>query len=80
MLPMVAEAVQHLFHEPKDIFYKGKVMDLLFKGIPVDCTSSDFNAKAICAVFEAGEVKAVQKHEVEEEMYTFSLFGAVSTF
>lgn len=77
MLPLVANAIKLLFHEPTSIFWTGKVMDILFNGIPIDCTSNDFNAKAVCAVFEGGEIKAVSPME-EDGMFKFSLFGGVS--
>lgn len=76
MLPLISKAVTLIFHEPKNIFWTGKVMDLLFNGIPIDCTSSDFNSKATCSVFEGGDIKAIQPAE-EPDMFKFSLFGAV---
>lgn len=76
MLPLISKAVDLIFHEPKSIFWTGKVMDLLFNGIPIDCTSSDFNSKATCSVFEGGDIKAIQPAE-EPDMFKFSLFGAV---
>lgn len=79
MLPLVAKAIQEIFHNPKDIFFRGKVMDLLFHGVDVDCTSTDFNAKATCSAFEGGDVKTVTPSDVED-IYKFSLFGAVSFF
>lgn len=76
MLPLVAKAIQEIFHNPKDAFFHGKVMDLLFHGFEVDCTSTDFNAKATCSAFEGGDVKAVVPTD-KEDVYKFSLFGAV---
>lgn len=37
MLPLISKSVDQVFHEPVDIFWQGKVMDILFDGIPVDC-------------------------------------------
>lgn len=76
MLPLIAKAIGFLFHEPKSIFWTGKAMDMMFNGVPVDCTSSDFNAKATCSVFEGGEIKAVQPTD-ETDIFKFSLFGGV---
>lgn len=76
MLPLVAKAIQELFHQPKDVFFHGKVMDLLFNGVEVDCTSTDFNAKATCSAFEGGDITTVVPSD-KEDIYLFSLFGGV---
>lgn len=75
MVPMVAGAIDTMFKNPKDMFWTGRVMDALFDGIPVDCSSDDFQAKAVCSVFQTGEVKAVQP--VNATHFKFSLFAAV---
>lgn len=78
MLPLVSDAINGIFHHPKTPFWTGRAMDYLFDGIEIDCTSEEFAAKATCAVFESGEVKAIQP--VRENIFKFSLFGAVSKF
>lgn len=77
MLPMIATAIDLLFNKPKDMFWTGRVMDLLFDGIPIECTSEDFTAKAVCGVFESGDVKAVQP--LNDTHFSFSLFQSVSS-
>lgn len=77
MLPMIKSAIDILFKTPKDMFWTGRVMDLLFDGIPIDCSDvEDFTAKAVCGVFEGGDVKAVQP--INETHFSFSLFKSVS--
>lgn len=77
MIPMVATAIDTIFHEPKDMFWTGKVMDVLFRGIPIDCSNTEgFQAKAVCGVFESGEVKAIQPFN--DTHFSFSLFQSVS--
>lgn len=76
MLSLVAKAIDSLFHEPKDMFWTGRVMDMLFDGIPIDCTSTDFNAQAVCSVFDSGDINAIRK--VEDGKFMFSLFAGVS--
>lgn len=39
MLPLVASAIKEIFHNPDTIFIRVKVMDLLFRGVDVDCSS-----------------------------------------
>lgn len=78
MLPLVSNAINILFHDPTSAFWTGKVMDILFNGIDIDCTSTDFNAKAICSVFEGGDIKAVRPKEDADDIFQFSLFGNVS--
>ncbi len=76
MLPLISRAINEIFHQPKTPFWTGRVMDYLFDGIEIDCTSEEFDAKAICSVFASGEAKAIQP--VRENIYKFSVFGAVS--
>lgn len=78
MLPLVADAINGIFHEPKDPFWTGRVMDYLFDGIEIDCTSDNFAVKGTCSVFATGEVKAIQP--LREDFYKFSVFGGVSIF
>lgn len=74
---MAKEAIDQIFHEPQDMFWTGRVMDVLFRGIPIDCSNTEqFQAKAVCGVFESGEVKAIKKHN--DTHFEFSLFQAVS--
>ena len=75
MLPVINDAINALFHNPKDAFWTGRAFDYLFDGIEIDCTSKEFAAEAICAVFSSGEVKAVEP--LRENFYKFSVFGAV---
>lgn len=76
MLPLASNAINHIFHNPVDPFWTGRAMDLLFDGIPIDCSSTDFNAKAVCSVFESGESQAIQP--VDDDTFKFSFFGGVS--
>lgn len=70
-------AIKEIYHQPTTAFWTGKAMDVLFNGFVVDCTSEDFNSKATCAVFDSGEVKSVYPKGEEEDMFLFSLLGAV---
>lgn len=48
--------------------------DILFDGIPIDCTSDEFQAQAVCTAFESGEVKAIR--QIDSKHFAFSLMAA----
>lgn len=75
MLPTIAGAVNALFNSPTTPFWTGRVMDILFDGVLLDCSSEDFSAVAVCSQFETGEMKAVRK--VDDKTFAFSLFAGV---
>lgn len=77
MLQMVANAVDIMFKKPSHMFWTGRAMDVLFDGIPIDCTNMvAFQSKAVCSTFESGDVKVVKP--LNETHYTFSFMAAVS--
>lgn len=76
LLPFISNVIRDLFGAPSDAFWTGRVMDLLFDGIPIDCSSEGFEAAAACGEFSSGEHKAIQPQN--ETFYKFSLFGGVS--
>lgn len=76
MLPAIAGAINELFHNPADPFWTGRVMDILYDGVTIDCSSEDFNAVAVCSQFSTGEMKAVR--QIDDKTYAFSLFAGVS--
>lgn len=77
MIGLADKAIKDLFHNPTDMFWTGRVMDVLFDGIPIDCSSENFEATATCSVFKSGEVAAIREHN--ETHFAFSLFSAVMT-
>lgn len=72
LLPMVEGATKNLFHDPADAFFTGRVMDLLFDGVSVDCSSDDPTTVGICVSLEE------KMPEIDDHHLAFSLFGAVS--
>lgn len=76
MLPVINSAINEMFHKPTHPFWTGRVMDLLYDGIPIDCSSEEFSAKAICSVFESGDVKAVR--QIDDTTFKFSFFAGVN--
>lgn len=65
-----------IFKKPGTVFVKTKVKDLLFNGLPIDCTVKDFAGAATCNVLKE---KAEENGLIPdgEGRYLFSLFGAV---
>lgn len=77
MLTLASKAIEAIFHHPKDPFWTGRIKDYLFDGIEIDCTSNVVAAKAVCSIFKAGQVKAIEP--LREDFFKFSVFGAVSS-
>lgn len=67
---------QDIWKKPETPFIRVRVMDLLFDGVSVDCTSQEFGAKAVCTAFE----DAPQLRRVDDDTFKFSFFTAVSLF
>lgn len=77
MLPSVYAALKEIFHNPTEPFFTGRVMDLLFDGVPIDCSSQvEVTTQALCTQFDAGAQAAIQK--VADKQFKFSVFGGVS--
>jgi len=73
-LDIAGKAVNSIFHKPDSIFIKAKAKDIMFDGLPVDCTVTDFAGAAVCNVLETEAKDLVPDGE---KRYKFSLFGGV---
>lgn len=76
LLGMTDKAIKYLFNSPETPFWTGRVMDLLFNGFDIDCSSSEFEAKATCSVLASGDVAAIRV--IDENHLKFSMMGGVS--
>lgn len=76
MLRLASKAINQIFHNPKEPFWTGRVMDYLFDGFEIDCTADQFEAQAVCSILGDGDVKSIEP--LRENFYKFSVFGAVS--
>lgn len=76
LLPFIDNAIKGLFQNPTDAFWTGRVLDILFDGIPLDCSSDAFEVAAACSEFSTGDHKNIQP--LNETFYKFSLFGGVN--
>lgn len=74
MVPTIAVAVNNMFNNPADAFFSGRVMDLLYDGVAIDCSSDEMTTVAICTTF--ADNKGLRK--VNDTHYAFSLFAGVS--
>jgi len=74
-LGMINKALPNLFNKPRTPFITAKVRDLLFDGIPINCSSKDFATSAICS-----EIRANPKglKVVDNDTFLFSFFGMVT--
>lgn len=70
------KAVDSIFKKPSSVFVTAKAKEILFEGLPVDCTVKDFAGSATCNVLKE---KAESLVPVGEGKYLFSLFGHVRT-
>lgn len=76
MLPTVEQVIKRIFHDPADAFYTGRAMDLMYNGVPIDCSSDDGLVAGVCLQFESE--RSFRKDE--NGQLSFSLFAGVSDF
>lgn len=50
-------------------------MDMMFRGLPIDCTVQDFAGGAVCGILKESSDDLMKDGE---DMYRFSFLGAVS--
>ena len=76
MLPDVEDVLKNMFHNPADAFYTGRAMDIMFNGIPVDCSAGEEHkvTAAVCLTFDDNP----SLRKIDDKTYTFSFFGGVS--
>lgn len=72
---VAATAIKHIFHEPTDVFWTGKAMDLLFNGIDIHCNATNTLAKLACSqIMERNDPNFQQ---IGDKRLRFSLLGGV---
>lgn len=68
-------AIKEIFHEPTDVFWTGRVMDLLFHGILIDCDVTNSLAKIACS--EIRKRNDTTFKPLDNGKLLFSMFGGV---
>lgn len=76
LLKTVETALNEVLHNPQDIFYTGRLWDLMYDGIILDCSSDSFETTAACSLFEDDDLREIKR--INETAFSFSLFGNVN--
>lgn len=74
-LNLLGKGIKFLFNNPTTPFVTAKVRDILFDGIPINCTSKDFATAAICTMIRANPSGL---KPLNDDIFLFSFFGMVS--
>lgn len=75
LLSFIHKAANGVLHNPQDIFFTGRLWDLLYDGIILDCSSDEFEVTAACSEFDSGDYGEIRR--INETAFSFSLFGNV---
>lgn len=74
MLPLISKAIIDIF-KPKSFLSEVRAMDVLFRGIPIDCSSDNFAAQAVCTALEGSSTNI---KSFNESHFQFSFMGGVN--
>lgn len=70
----IAKAVDSIFHKPSSVFVTATAREILWTGLPVDCSVKDFAGSAVCGIIREDDSGFIK----DGENYKFALFGPVS--
>lgn len=68
-------AITDIFHDPIDVFWTGRAMDLMFHGIEIDCDVTTSYSKIVCE--EMQERGGEKFKRLDNGKLSFSVFGGV---
>lgn len=71
-------AIKEIFHEPTDVFWTGRAMDLMFNGIIIDCDVTNSLAKIACREIRNRSDPTFKS--LDNGKLLFSMFGGVRYF
>lgn len=75
MLNMIGKAINGIFDNPPDVFLRVKALDILFRGMIINCARTEFAPKATCTALKKEEVSGLVVEP--NNQFRFSLFGTV---
>lgn len=75
MLNMIGKAFNGIFDNPPDIFLRAKALDILFRGLVINCARTEFAPKALCTALKKEAANTLIFGP--NNQYVFSLFGMV---
>lgn len=75
-VPGAYEAMKQMLGNPDDAFFSGRIMDLLYDGISLDCSSDEMLVEIICDALQTANV--ARPADDNENHLLFSLFSGVS--
>lgn len=73
-LGIVNKAIPLLYPDQANAFMTGTANDIMWNGLNINCTSTEFAAVAICTQIRQN---AASLHKINDEHFKFSLFGVV---
>lgn len=76
LLRVAKGAIKEIFHEPTDVFWTGRAMDLLFDGFEIDCDVTSTYSKVACQEIQKWNGATFKTKENGKVL--FSMFGGVS--
>lgn len=76
-LGLLAKGIKFLFNNPTTPFLTAKARDILFDGVPINCTSKDFATSAICSMIRMNPAGLKPDGD---DIFLFSFFGMVRVF
>lgn len=71
-------AIKEIFHEPTDVFWTGRAMDVLFNGILIDCDVTNSLAKIACKEIRKRNDPTFKS--LDNGKLLFSMFAGVRIF
>lgn len=72
MLSFVTHGMDLIFNNPKSAFLTAKAWDILYDGVPINCSETEFAAKVICSALQSemkDSVEIVNKTELRLSMF-----------
>lgn len=73
-LGLINKAIPFLYPDQTGAFMTATANDIMWNGLDINCTSSEFPAIAVCTQIRQNSASL---HKVSDEHFKFSLFGVV---